>query len=95
MPPPPVTTLVADFIKFAISHTSPNSAARSAVCAVQASHAYAAPETLDTLWIKLYTDFIVPHVAPYDTEEWTRPIHTRWDAVMTLRNRDADVGRDI
>ena len=54
--------------------------AAAAINKIWADLAYTAPELHVNFPQRLFTEFIVPHVAPRDTEAWTNPIHDLWAA---------------
>jgi len=83
-----VSTSPVEFLSFAKGHIAPGSDARLALEKLLVDYAYCSPELEDDMWMKVYHDFILSHVAPHDKEAWTMPIYERWGVVMLLRKSE-------
>ena len=62
-----------------------------ALVRIQNTYSYRAPECQGTLWNDLFTEFILPHVVPFDGEPWTIPIKQRWgQAMLSVRTTSTE-----
>jgi len=84
IPPPPSGSLWS-FLDLVLNQAPPGNGAWTAAFDVKSSLSYAAPETVDAFWMKVYVKVLLPHVVPHATEEWTELIHEQWSALMIAR----------